>query len=59
MSQSHVARLRRKRLSDIPTSSGGRPQVLTDAQKRACIRAVTSEGFEAATQAIQHVREEC
>ena len=59
VSQSHVARLRRKRLFDIPASSGGRPQALTDAQKRACIRAVTSGGFEVATHATQHVREEC
>ncbi len=29
VSQSHVSRLRRKRLFDIPTSSGGRPQTLT------------------------------
>ena len=26
VSHSHIARLRRKRLFDIPTSSGGRPQ---------------------------------
>ena len=28
VSQSHVARLRKKRLCDLPASSGGRPQVL-------------------------------
>jgi transposase len=59
VSQSHVARLRRKRLSDIPTSSSGRPQALTNTQKRACIRAVTSGGFETTTQATKYVREEC
>lgn len=59
VSQSHVARLRKKRLCDLPASSGGRPQVLSDAQKRACVRAVTSGGFEIATQVAQHVRKEC
>lgn len=52
--QSHVVRLRRKRFSNIPSSSGGRPQTLTNAQKRACITIVTSGGFEVATQATRH-----
>ena len=59
VSQSHVARLRKKRLYDLPASSGGRPQVLSDAQKRVCVRVVTSGVFEIATQVAQHVRKQC
>lgn len=59
VSQSHVGRMRRKRLSHIPTSSGGRPEALSNTQKRVCIRTITSRGFETATQATKYVREEC
>ena len=52
VSHSHVARLRKKRLCDLPASSGGRPQVLSDAQKRACVRAITSGVFETAKQGM-------
>lgn len=59
VSQSYIARIKKKRLPDLEASCGGRPQVLTDAQKRVCIKAATLGGIDAATQIAQHVRGEC
>lgn len=59
VSQSHVSRIRREKLSNIPVSRGGRPPALTPLQKRMCVKLMTSGGFEVATEVAQHMHEDC
>lgn len=55
MSQSFVAKIKKKRMSDVAPNHGGRQPLLTSAEKRACVRAVTLGGIEVATKVGQHV----
>lgn len=57
--QSHVARLRKKKLFDIPTCSGcSGPQALTCSQNRACIGVFTLGVFETAAPTTKYKGEE-
>lgn len=49
VNQTHVAWIRKKRLSDLQASSGGRPQVLTNAHERVCVKVATLRGIDVAS----------
>lgn len=56
MTQSHLARIRKKILSNPHSNSGGRPQVLKNVPKRVCVKNDTLGGIDVATKVAQHVR---
>lgn len=55
VSQSFVAKIKKKRMSDVAPNRGGRQPLLTSAEKRACFRAITLGGIEVAIEVGQHV----
>ncbi|KAG1167764.1 hypothetical protein G6F71_009402 [Rhizopus microsporus] len=58
VSRTFIDRLRNERLPGLKVSKGGRPPVLSDADKRLCVRKVMVEGVESAVNVAKQLKSE-